>query len=110
MALMTDVQSVAANTTTTNILAGKLEEFLKFPSHLQFAIVAAAVGLHATIIVGNDVVVDDQEVSDANRTPVIPDDVLVEGVGGAADRLVIKLRNSTGAAIIAKTRVNVTPI
>ena len=110
MPLMTDVQTVAANTTTANILAGKLEEFLRMNSMCSFAIVAAAVGVFATIIVGNEVIVDDQEISDANRTPIVPDDVIQTGAGFAGDRLVIKLRNSTGAGIVVKTRVEVAPL
>lgn len=108
--VMTDVQSVAANTTTGNILAGKNQEFLAEAAILEIGVCASAVGLHATLVVGTEVVVDDQEVSAANHMPIFPDDVLAEGGGFAGDRVTLRLRNSTGAAITAFTKINISPV
>lgn len=107
--VMTDYQSVAANTTTGNILAGKNKEFLEEASILQVGVCAAAIGLRMTCVVGSEVIVDDQEVSAANHMPVFPDDVLAEGGGFAGDRVTIRLRNTTGGAIVAWTKVNISP-
>lgn len=107
--VMTDVQSVAANTTTSNILAGKQMEFINEASILSIGINASAVGLLATVVVGNEVVVDDQEVSSINRMPQFPEDVLAEGGAFPQDRVTVRLRNSTGAAITAFTKINVSP-
>lgn len=107
--VMTDYQSVAANTTTGNILAGKNKEFLDEASILQIGVCAAAIGLRVTCVVGSEVIVDDQEVSAANHMPVFPDDVLAEGGGFAGDRITIRLRNTTGGAIVAWTKVNISP-
>jgi hypothetical protein len=106
---MTDYQSVAANTTTGNILAGKNKEFLEEASILQIGVCAAAIGLRMTCVIGSEVVVDDQEVSAANHMPVFPDDVLAEGGGFPGDRVTIRLRNTTGGAIVAWTKVNISP-
>lgn len=107
--VMTDVESVAANTTTGNILAGKACEFIEEPSVLTVGICASAVGLRASVIIGKEVVVDDQEVSAANHMPLFPDDVLAEGGAFGGDRVMIRLRNTTGAAITGFTKVNVSP-
>lgn len=107
--VMTDVQSVAANTTTANILAGKANEFVAESSVVTIGIAASAVGLHASVIIGSEVVVDDQEVSSINRMPQFPEDVLAEGGAFASDRITIRLRNSTGAAITGFTKINITP-
>lgn len=107
--VMTDVRSVAANTTTDNILAGKAMEFVPETSILQIGIVASAVGLRATVVVGTEVVVDDQEVSGANRMPLFPDDILAEGGALQNDRVTIRLRNTTGGAITGFTKVNISP-
>lgn len=107
--VMTDVQSVAANTTTANILAGKAMEFVQEPSVVSVGINASAVGLFATVVVGTEVVVDDQEVSSINRMPQFPEDVLAEGGAFAGDRITIRLRNSTGGAITGFTKINLTP-
>ncbi len=107
--VMTDVQSVAANTTTSNILAGKNKEFLDEPSVLEIGVCASAAGLRATVVIGTEVVVDDQEVSSANHMPIFPDDVLAEGGGFAGDRITLRLRNTTGGALTAFTKINISP-
>lgn len=107
--VMTDVQSVAANTTTPNILAGKAKEFVDEASILQIGIVASAVGLKATVVVGNEVVVDDQEVSAINRMPQFPEDVLAEGGAFPGDRITVRLHNTTAGAITGFTKINIVP-
>jgi len=107
--VMTDVQSVTANTTTGNILAGKAMEFVQEPSVVTIGIAASAVGLHATVVIGTEVVVDDQEVSSINHMPQFPNDVLAEGGAFASDRITVRLHNTTGNAITGFTKINVTP-
>ena len=107
MTVMTDVQSVAANSTTTNVLSGKIEEFLPGNSMVQLAIVAAAAGMQVSFIVGNRVMVDDQEISDANVFPIEPDHVISASPGVGGERLSLKLHNTTGAAIIVRTKLNI---
>ncbi len=107
--VMTYVGSVAANTTTANVLAGKAMEFVQEPSVITVGIAASAVGLMATVVVGTEVVVDDQEVSSINRMPQFPEDVLAEGGAFAGDRVTVRLRNSTGGAITGFVKINVTP-
>lgn len=107
--VMTDVTSVAATSTSANLLAGKNMEFIPEPSVITIGICAAAVGVFATVVIGTEVVVDDQEVSAAAHMPIFPDDVLAEGGAFAGDRITVRLRNSTGAAIICQTKINVSP-
>jgi hypothetical protein len=106
---MTDYQSVAANTTTGNILAGKNKEFLEEPSVLTIGCCAAAIGMRMTCVIGTEVVVDDQEVSTANHMPIFPDDVTAEAGGFGGDRVTIRLRNTTAGAIVVWTKVNIAP-
>lgn len=107
--VMTDVQSVAANTTTGNILAGKAMEFVPEASIVAIGINASAVGLFATVVIGTEVVIDDQEVSGINRMPQFPEDVLAEGGAFPSDRITVRLRNSTGGALTAFTKINISP-
>jgi len=107
--VMTDVESVAANTTTANILAGKTMEFVPEASVVQIGICASAVGLRASVVIGSEVVVDDQEVSAANHMPLFPDDILAEGGAFPGDRITIRLRNTTGGALTGFTKVNLSP-
>ena len=110
MAVLTDRQSVAANSTVANALSGKTQEFLQRPSLLRFGLTAAAVGMFVTVLVGDTVLMEDQEVSAQNRIPIDPDDFLVEGAGLPGDRVVVKLRNSTAGAIVAFTAVKINPV
>lgn len=107
---MSDRQSVAANTTIANVLVGKSQEFLTRPSVLRFGLTASAVGLFTTIIVGNEVICEDQEISSANRSPLDPDDYNYEASGMPGDRVIVKLRNSTAGALTGFTGVKVTPL
>lgn len=107
--MMTDRQSVAANTTIPNACSGKSAEFIKEPSVVRLSSSASAVGLNMTLIIGEEVVLDDQEVNAQNRMPIVPDDIVVEGGGLPGDRIVLKYRNTTGAAITAFSRIDVEP-
>lgn len=111
MAIMNDRRSVAANATVDNVLAGKIDEFLKMNSLVTLYANAEAVGLNVSLIIGSQVVVDDQEV--ANRAAgvaiVKPDDLVVQNGGLAGDRLILRLRNTTGAAIITRTQLITEP-
>jgi len=99
--------SVAANATSTNRVAGLTHEFLDRPAAVVLASAAAAVGLTQSLLVAGVSVVDDQSVSQANRFPTIPDDVVVsENVGGG--RIILRFRNTTGAAIIVHWLIDVT--
>jgi len=106
---MTDVTSVAANATSANVLAGKIAEFLAEASILRLFAAAAAIGVFCTFFVGESVLIDDQEISGVNRFPIKPDDLVDEGAGFANDRLLLRFRNSTGAAIVVKSRLEIEP-
>lgn len=110
MPVMTDRQSVAANATVANAVSGKLHEFLAGPAVIRLYGTASAVGLNMTLQVAGVTVLNDQEVNAQNRMPIVPDDFVVETVGPGGARIVLSYRNTTGAAITAQSRVEVTPI
>ena len=103
--VITGETSIAANSTSANLLAGNINEFLGRSAVISLFCTGAAVGLRAQLLVGQDVTVDDQEISDANRFPITPDDFLDRGAGLPGDRLTLRFRNTTGAAVIARWRV-----
>ncbi len=110
MPRMTFVGSIAANAQNDNILAGKLHEFLAEHARVVVAAAAAAAGLRMSLLIGGEAVVQDQEVSSANRFPQLPQDFFAEGAGFPADRIIIPLRNTTGVAINAQITIDVIPI
>lgn len=109
MALITEVVTVVANTTSANLCAGKSAEFVKEPSVVSLSCTGSAIGLYATMIVGEEVVVDDQPIPLTNRFPVIPDDTIAQGGGFPGDRVNVRLRNSTGGNLTGWIRVDIEP-
>jgi hypothetical protein len=107
--IMTDFQSVAANTTVPNVLSGKSAEFVKEPSVVTFSATGSAAGLYVTAIVGEEVVIEDQLIPVTNRFPVIPDDSMAQAGGFPGDRIIVKVRNSTAGALNSWVRVDVEP-
>lgn len=106
MPSMTDVRLVAANSVVENVLAGKIFEFAPSNQVASLFGTASAVGLRVTFVIANEVQLDDQEISAANRFPLTPDDFLTRGGAMKADRIVVRLRNTTGAGITAFTRLD----
>ncbi len=110
MPVMTDRQSVAANTVIANVVAGKLHEFIERPSAVRLYSSASAVGLNVTLVVGGRTVCQDQEVNAQNRMPIMPDDFVAEVGGLPGQRILVSWRNTTGGAITGFTRVEVVPV
>lgn len=110
MPVMTDSQSVAANSTVANVLAGKPFEFLAVPSLVKCYMTGSATGLNATLLIGGVSVLQDQLISAANRFPIIPDDLLVESPAPAGSRLLLSVRNTTAGALTVISRVEVIPL
>lgn len=91
--------AIPANATTLNLLAGLSYEFLGQAAHIVLAACASATGINCTFLVANGItVVDDQPISTANRFPIIPDDILFED-DVPPGRLLLRFRNTTGAAV-----------
>lgn len=109
MNVMTDRRSVAANATEANVISGKLHEFITDISVVRVYATAAAVGVFISVLVGGESVVQDQEISAQNRMPIVPDDFIAEIGAMPGDRVLVAMRNSTGAAIVAFARVEVEP-
>ena len=98
--------TVAANATSTNRVAGFTHEFLDRLATIVLAAAAAAVGLNTTLLVAGVAYVDDQAVSQANRFPIIPDDIVASET--VAGRIILRFRNTTGAGIIVNWLIDVT--
>ncbi len=107
MQVMTRVESVAANVFSGNIIAGEANEFLEGPSVVRVFARAAAVGLRMIMQVGNEVFAQDQEIGASAGFPTRPQDFFVEGVGGRGERIILQLRNTTGAAIIGQILIEI---
>jgi len=99
--------SVAANSVSTNQVAGQLYEFLRRNTTVLLAACSSAAGLNCTLIIGGRIMVNDQPISQANRFPTIPDDVVTQEVGRAGERIILTFRNTTGGALTVNWSMDV---
>jgi len=105
MPVMQDSVSVAANSVSTNVVAGQLYEFVPSGTRVTLSCTGSAVGLRATLI-ANIPVMNDQAINLQNRFPIIPDDIVFQGqVRGC--RLVLTARNTTAGALTFFWRIDV---
>jgi len=102
--------SIAATSANDNILAGSSFEFLRSNSVVSIGIVGSATGLVANIQSGSDIVLEESPLAVKTTMPSIPDDMYYNDVGVAGDRLVIRVRNTTGGALTARAVVQITQI
>lgn len=107
MPVITNQTTIAANATSANLLTGDINEFLGRASVISLFVTSALIGIRAQLLIGADVTIDDQPVSDADRFPITPDDFLSRGGGLPGDRLTLRFRNTTGAPIIARWRLSI---
>ena len=99
--------SVPANDTVDNILTGSIYEFMPRNAALSIGNTASAAGLLVTINSGSDTVLEEAPVNPTTNPPVIPDDMDVQDVAAAGERLVIRARNTTGGALTLYTLVQI---
>lgn len=102
--------SVSANSTSSNVLSGKILEIVTRPSQVAVYAAASAVGLNGTFVCGSDLVTEESAVSQANRFPIKPDDEFARDVAAPSDRLNLTFRNTTAGALTVYWMVEVNPI
>lgn len=102
--------SIGANASNDNILSGSAFEFLRGNSVVSIGLTGSATGLVANIQSGADIVLEESPLEIKTGYPVIPDEMYYNDVGVAGDRLVIRVRNTTGGALTVRAVVQVTPL
>ena len=99
----------AVGDVSANQLEGTPLQFLQFPAKLSVGATASASDdIFMTLIVGEETIVDDQQISDADRFPIAPDDFVFSGAGLAGDRCILRFRAGTTTAT-AQWVVKATP-
>lgn len=94
-------QSVAANSMSANIFAGKPFEFAPRNSIARLLGSSSAVGINATVVAGGRTIIQDEPIPQSNRYPVEPDDFILEFPVQAGERIICQLRNTTAGALTA---------
>jgi urease beta subunit len=108
MPVMQKETTIVANTANENILAGSAFEFLRRNAVVSIGLTGSATGLVANIQSGADIILEESPLEIKTSFPVIPDEMYYNDVGIAGDRLVIRVRNTTGGDLVVRAIVQVT--
>jgi len=98
--LISGTVSVAANSTSTNVLRGEQFEFLSRNMGISLRAAAAATGISLNFLVGGVSIAQGALVAPTNRTPILPDDFLLSVGGLRGERMFLTFANSTVGAIV----------
>lgn len=103
---------LGANATVANVLSGSPYEFLPWPALIEIGILTDANGVLATVSSGSDILQEEGPVQlgTINNMPKYPDDYLLTDEAAPGDRLIIKLRDTSGAARVVQTSCKITPL
>lgn len=103
------ITPVVANSFVDNALTGSAFEFAKGPAIVSQGIIAAAAGILATIQAGGQSIMEESPVKTGTNFPNAEEDMLYQyGVIGG-DRMVLRLRNTTGASIDVRHLTQIQP-
>lgn len=102
--------SIAAGASNDNLFSGSAYEFANRNRVASIGITAAATGTFATLQSGADIVAEEFAPVVKTVMPVIPDDFFFNDVMAMGDRLVLRVRNPTGGAVIHRAVANLTDL
>ena len=102
--------TVAAGATVENALAGSAFEFLRRNAIVSAGVTAAATGTFVTLTAGAEIVLEESPPMVQTTFPRIPDEMAYNFAGVQGDRLLVRLRNPTGAAVIMRTIVQIAEV
>ena len=110
MPMILRTTSVPATSVVDNTVAGSAFEFARTRQVVSIGIVAAAAGVFTTLQAGPDIIAEEFETPILTTYPIIPDNMYFTDVMEQGDRLVVRPRNSTGAAVVVRTLVQTSPM
>jgi len=98
-------QSIAAGA-TVNVLAGSRFENVPRTGFLLLAQTGSAAGLESELFVGTRNALEDSPVGAQNRTPIIPDDVVVDEVDAfSGEKVQLRVQNTTAVSLTYQARL-----
>lgn len=110
MSVIQKETSILANSTNENIFSGSAFEFARQNSLLNMAAVGSATGLVATIQVGSRVVVEESPLSILTTMPKLQDDFYYSEGVLANERIICRVRNTTGGNLTVRAIAQLQPV
>ena len=101
--------SIGATSINDNVIAGNQFEFAPTRAIAEFGLVASATGLEVDVLIGMRSVITRMLPSTANRFAIYPDDFPLKAGAMPGERVIIRVRNTTGGALTLFTTVKYNP-
>lgn len=102
--------SVAGAAVIEHIFKDKPESLIKVPSQVQFIVGGGGSDVFLTIVIGNEVVMDAQEINDVTTWPVLPDQFLLIAPALPLDSVNVRIHNRNAGARVVRIIGNVEPV
>lgn len=102
--------SIAAGAVNNNLVSGSAFEFSRGRNIVSLGIAQEATGCFSTLQAGADIIAEEFSPPILTRYPLIPDEMYFTDVMENGDRLVARVRNPTGAAIVNRLVVQMSQI
>lgn len=102
--------TVPANGSIENALSGSAFEFLRQNAVVAIGVTSNAAGVVVNIQSGADVILEESNAFVKTNFPIIPDEMFYNDVGVQGDRLVVRLRNTTAANVVARVIAQISNI
>ena len=104
--------SVLTLVTVDNVLTGSQFEFLPYDAFLEFGLTSEGVvgDFIVDVFSGQDVLLEQAEVSILDRQPIYPDDFSLNDVAAGGERIKIRIRNSSAGTLNFFTTLRITPL
>ena len=101
-------QATAANTTTNNVFTGRRFERAPFSGFLALYSTGSAAGLEVELNIGGMSIMPRVPINVQNRQPVVPDDMLIQGVEVYEGQLIqLTQVNTTAGALTGRHRFEI---
>lgn len=102
--------SIAAATVVEHVFKDKPESLVKVPSQVTFIVGGGGSDVFLTIVIGNEVIMDAQEINDITSWPKIPDEFLIAAPALPLDTINVRIHNRNAADRVVRILANVEPI
>ena len=114
MPMIRKIVTIPASSSVDNLITGSIYEFLPWNAAINLGVTsetgAGPGDLLVTVNSGSDTVLEEAPVNNTNKMPIIPDDMDIQDVAAAGERLVIKVRNTTAGDLDAFLLVQLSPV
>jgi len=95
---------------SVNLVENSIYEFLPWPASIVGGVTAEATGIELTVNSGSDTILEESPADILSTFARIPDEMNIQDVAAAGERMVFKARNTTVGDIVVRTLINLTPL